>query len=145
MKSKTALQLHHYVGRFRHSLTCLPNLRISGTLSCGTNKSRHPGVNHPVTLTTSLGPFVGDRSPNRLPKAVRIALAGFTDSIGTMIAGCNESGVRFLTESLDPAGGLATVTFGGCHTRSSEAAWSSDTAAHVVDYDDDARDLTAQR
>jgi hypothetical protein len=43
-----------------------------------------------TTLTTSLGRFVADLSPKRLPEeAVRIARMGSIDSIGTMIAGRN--------------------------------------------------------
>ena len=44
-----------------------------------------------MTLTTSLGRFVADLSPNCLPEeAVRIARMGFIDLIGAMIAGRNE-------------------------------------------------------
>jgi hypothetical protein len=101
MKSKTALQPHHHVQEPSATridlvapgspLTRLPNRRISGTLSRGTNKSRHSGGNHPVTLATSLGRFVADLSPRRLPEEeVRIARTGFIDSIGATIAGRNE-------------------------------------------------------
>jgi hypothetical protein len=44
-----------------------------------------------TTLTTSLGRFVADLAPNRLPEeAIRIARMGSIDSVGTMIAARNE-------------------------------------------------------
>ena len=44
-----------------------------------------------MSLTKTLGQFVADLSPNRLPEeAVRIARLGFIDCIGTMIAGRRE-------------------------------------------------------
>ena len=56
-----------------------------------------------MTLTKSLGQFVADLSPNRLPEeAARIARMGFIDTIGTMIAGRNEDSVRIMTETLAP-------------------------------------------
>jgi hypothetical protein len=43
-----------------------------------------------MTLTTSLGGFVADLSPNRLPdEAVRVASVGLID--GTMIVGRNQN------------------------------------------------------
>ena len=66
-----------------------------------------------MTLTKSLGQFVADLSPNRLPEeAARIARMGFIDTIGTMIAGRNEDSVRIMTEVLAPGDGPATLTFG---------------------------------
>ncbi|WP_428531917.1 MmgE/PrpD family protein [Rhodopila sp.] len=90
-----------------------------------------------MTLTKSLGQFVADLSPNRLPEeAARIARMGFIDTIGTMIAGRNEDSVRIMTETLAPADGLATLTFGARHAPAPEAAWINGTAAHALDYDD---------
>jgi 2-methylcitrate dehydratase PrpD len=50
-----------------------------------------------MSLTKSLGQFIADLSPNRLPEeAARVAQMGFIDCIGTMIAGRNEDSVRIL-------------------------------------------------
>lgn len=90
-----------------------------------------------MTLTRSLGQFVADLSPNRLPdEAVRVARMGFIDTIGTMIAGRGEDSVRIMTETLDPAGGPSTLTFGDRRAPAPEAAWINGTAAHALDYDD---------
>ena len=90
-----------------------------------------------MTLTKSLGQFVAELSPNRLPQeAARVARMGFIDSIGTMIAGRNEDSVRIITETLAPSDGPATLTFGARHAPAPEAAWINGTAAHALDYDD---------
>ncbi len=88
-------------------------------------------------LTRSLGQFVSDLSPNRLPaEAVRVARMGFIDTIGTMIAGRHEDSVRIMTETLAPGDGKATLTFGERKAPAPEAAWINGTAAHALDYDD---------
>jgi 2-methylcitrate dehydratase PrpD len=90
-----------------------------------------------MSLTRTLGQFVADLSPNRLPEeAVRIARLGFIDSIGTMIAGRREDCVRILKQVLAPATGPATLTFGKEKSTAPEAAWINGTAAHALDYDD---------
>ena len=44
-----------------------------------------------MSLTKTLGQFVSDLSPNKLPEgAARVARLGFIDCIGTMIAGRRE-------------------------------------------------------
>jgi 2-methylcitrate dehydratase PrpD len=89
------------------------------------------------SLTRSLGQFIADLSPNRLPEAAaRVARIGFIDTIGTMIAGRNEDSVRILTATLAPGDGPATLTFGDRHAPAPEAAWINGTAAHALDYDD---------
>jgi 2-methylcitrate dehydratase PrpD len=81
-------------------------------------------------LTRQLGQFIADLSPNHLPEeAVRIARMGFTDAIGTMIAGRHEDSVRILTEVLAPAAGSATLTFGDRKGPAPEVAWINGTAA----------------
>ena len=66
-----------------------------------------------MSLTKTLGRFVADLSPNRLPEdAVRIARLGFIDCIGTMIAGRREDCVRIMKQVLAPIDGPATLTFG---------------------------------
>ena len=93
-----------------------------------------------MSLTKTLGQFVADLSPNRLPdEAVRIARLGFIDCIGTMIAGRREECVRIMKQVLAPADGPATLTFGGKPPQPPkipEAAWINGTAAHALDYDD---------
>lgn len=90
-----------------------------------------------MTLTKSLGQFVADLSPNRLPEeVVRVARMGFIDCIGTMIVGRNEDSVRIMTEVLAPGDGPATLTFGSRKSPAPEAAWINGTAAHALDYDD---------
>jgi 2-methylcitrate dehydratase PrpD len=90
-----------------------------------------------MSLTKSLGQFVADLSPNRLPEeVVRVARMGFIDCIGTMIVGRNEDSVRIMTEVLAPGDGPATLTFGSRKSPAPEAAWINGTAAHALDYDD---------
>ena len=88
-------------------------------------------------LTAELGRFVADLSPNRVPDAaLRIARMGFTDCVGTMIAGRGEEPVRLLREVLHPAPGPATLCFTEAGAGSPDAAWVNGTAAHALDYDD---------
>src|SRR5271165_1483339 len=90
-----------------------------------------------MSLTNTLGQFVADLSPNRLPEgAERIARLGFIDCIGTMIAGRREDCVRIMKQVLAPAVGPATLTFGKQKSTAPEAAWINGTAAHALDYDD---------
>jgi 2-methylcitrate dehydratase PrpD len=90
-----------------------------------------------MSLTKTLGRFVADLSPNRIPEeAVRIARLGFIDCIGTMIAGRREDCVRIMKDVLAPADGPATLTFGKEKSTAPEAAWINGTAAHALDYDD---------
>jgi 2-methylcitrate dehydratase PrpD len=90
-----------------------------------------------MPLTQALGRFVADLSPNRLPEeAVRIARLGFTDCVGTMIAGHNEPCAQILKNVLAPAGGAATLYFSGEHSPGPEAGWINGAAAHALDYDD---------
>jgi 2-methylcitrate dehydratase PrpD len=90
-----------------------------------------------MSLTKTLGQFVADLSPNRLPEeAVRVARLGFIDCIGTMIAGRREDCVRIMKQVLAPADGPATLTFGREKSTAPEAAWINGTAAHALDYDD---------
>ncbi len=90
-----------------------------------------------MPLTTALGQFVADLSPNRLPEeAVRIARMGFTDCVGTMIVGRGEPSVQILKSVLAPGKGPATLYFSGEQSPGPEAGWINGTAAHALDYDD---------
>lgn len=85
-----------------------------------------------MTLTRSLGQFVADLSPNRVPdEAARIARTGFIDCIGVMIAGREEDPLRLLREVLRPGPGEATLTFTADKADSREAAWINGAAAHA--------------
>ena len=86
-----------------------------------------------MSLTRTLGQFIADLSPNRLPEeAVRVARLGFIDCIGTMIAGRREDCVRIMKEVLAPADGPATLTFGREKSAAPEAAWINGTALYYV-------------
>jgi 2-methylcitrate dehydratase PrpD len=90
-----------------------------------------------MSLTKTLGRFVADLSPNRIPEeAGRIARLGFIDCVGTMIAGRREDCVRIMKDVLAPPDGPATLTFGKEKSTAPEAAWINGTAAHALDYDD---------
>ena len=90
-------------------------------------------------LTLSLGQFVEHLSANNIPKeAMSIARRGFIDTIGTMIAGRYEETPQILRNTLKPPNGEATLYFSDQHAQAPEAAWINGTAAHVLDYDDEA-------
>ena len=54
-----------------------------------------------MALTSALGQFIADLSPNRIPdEAVRIAHMGIIDCIGTMIVGRTEPCTQILKDVL---------------------------------------------
>jgi len=91
-----------------------------------------------LPLTRALGRFVADIAFDQLPEeAVKIARLGFTDCIGTMIAGSPEPAVQLLKKTLASAGPAdATLYFSSERRAAPEAAWINGTAAHALDYDD---------
>jgi 2-methylcitrate dehydratase PrpD len=90
-----------------------------------------------MSLTQSLGRFVSELSPNRVPEeAARIARIGFIDCIGVMIAGRMEEPTQILQDVLDPPPGEATLYFSARKARADDAAWINGVAAHALDYDD---------
>ncbi|MBV8612912.1 MAG: MmgE/PrpD family protein [Acetobacteraceae bacterium] len=90
-----------------------------------------------MQLTQDIGSFIAELSPNRVPRAaLEVARLGFTDTVGTMIAGRGEDCVRILRETLAPPAGPSSVTFGAARAPAPEAAWINGTAAHALDYDD---------
>jgi 2-methylcitrate dehydratase PrpD len=93
---------------------------------------------HSLPLTQALGRFVADLTFDRLPEAaVKTARLGFTDCIGTMIAGSPEPAVQILKKTLaDGRAGEATLYFSSECCPAPEAAWINGTAAHALDYDD---------
>ncbi len=90
-----------------------------------------------TALTLSVGQFIADLSPNRIPEeAMRIARLGFIDCIGTMIAGRNEDAVGIMRSTLAPPAGPSSITFSAARAPAPEAAWINGVAAHALDYDD---------
>jgi 2-methylcitrate dehydratase PrpD len=90
-----------------------------------------------LSLTRSLGEFVANLSPNRIPdEASRIARMGFIDCVGVMIAGRNERPTQILRDVLKPVSGDATLYFSGAPSAAPEAAWINGVAAHALDFDD---------
>ena len=90
-----------------------------------------------MALTSTLGQFIADLSPNRVPdEAVRIARMGFIDCIGTMIVGRTEPCTQILKDVLAPGKGPATLYFSGEQSSGPEAGWINGTAAHALDFDD---------
>ena len=91
-----------------------------------------------MPLTQAIGAFVAGLTYDRIPaEAARIARMGFTDSIGTMIAGRVEDAPQILRRTLGVgAGGEATLYFSDLRAPAPEAAWVNGTAGHALDYDD---------
>lgn len=90
-----------------------------------------------VGLTQALGQFAADLSPEKIPdEATHIVRRGFTDCIGTMIAGCNEPSPQILRTVLNAPTGPASLYFSALRCTSPEAAWINGAAAHALDYDD---------
>src|SRR5215472_3375104 len=91
-----------------------------------------------LPLTQALGRFVAEIAFARLHEgAVRTTRLGFTDSIGTMIAGSPEPCVQILKKTLaNGRGGEATLYLSSERCAAPEAAWINGTAAHALDYDD---------
>ena len=90
-----------------------------------------------MPLTQDIGTFIAELSPNRIPQAaLEVARLGFTDTVGTMIAGRGEECVRILRDVLAPPAGPSSITFSPARAPAPEAAWINGTAAHALDYDD---------
>ena len=90
-----------------------------------------------MSLTRTLGEFVANLSPNKIPdEAARIARLGFIDCVGVMIAGRNEPPPQILRDVLKPHQGDATLYFSGVSAPAPEAAWINGVAAHALDFDD---------
>jgi 2-methylcitrate dehydratase PrpD len=90
-----------------------------------------------MSLTRSLGQFVSDLSPNRVPaQAAAVARTGFVDCVGVMIAGREQESTRILRDVLNPMDGEATLHFSERKADGPQAAWINGTAAHALDFDD---------
>src|SRR5690606_18131175 len=68
--------------------------------------------------------------------AVDVVCTGYTDCVGVMLAGANESAPQILKAVLEPQRGTATLLFGRERAPGPEAAWINGTAAHALDFDD---------
>lgn len=91
------------------------------------------------TLTESLAQFVAAPSFGQNTDKVReIAKTGFTDTIGTMVAGSAQPVVDILLKHYANAGGIdmAPVPFAAISKPAALAACINGTAAHALDYDD---------
>lgn len=93
-------------------------------------------------LARSLGEFISTTRYGSLPpKAVQIAKNAIIDTVGVIVAGCNEPPVRVLHKTLgaQKEGEEATLYFASERTSAPHAAWLNGTAGHVLDYDDFSR------
>jgi len=90
-----------------------------------------------MTLTVDLGLFIAGLRYDNIPKAAISPIhTAFTDCIGVMIAGVNESAPQLLKTMLAPAGSESTLLFNQGYASAPEAAWINGTAAQVLDFDD---------
>lgn len=92
-------------------------------------------------LAQSLGEFIATTRYGSLPpEAVRIAKNAIIDTVGVIVAGCNEPPVRVLHKTLGAGtNGEAALFLGKDRTWAPHAAWLNGAAGHVLDYDDFAR------
>jgi 2-methylcitrate dehydratase PrpD len=89
------------------------------------------------TLTHSLATFVSGLRLTTVPAlALTVVRTGFTDCVGTMIAGSVEDPPNILHKTLAPAAGDASLYLTGPRLPAPDAAWINATAAHALDYDD---------
>ena len=94
-----------------------------------------------TSLARSLGEFIATTRYGSLPpEAVRIAKNAIIDTVGVIVAGCNEPPVRVLHKTLGAGtNGEAALFLGRDRTSAPHAAWLNGAAGHVLDYDDFAR------
>lgn len=88
-------------------------------------------------LTESLSAFVAELSYEQIPaQALPIIRTGFTDCVGVMLAGRNQTAVHLLQQVLAPACGPSTLLFSPATAAPAQAAFINGTAAHALDFDD---------
>jgi 2-methylcitrate dehydratase PrpD len=90
-------------------------------------------------LTQSYADFITDSAGWTLDADVQdVAVLGFTDAIGVMLAGAREGAVQTLTRWALTQGGHAQSRVVSCAQRlpAAQAALINATAAHALDYDD---------
>lgn len=89
------------------------------------------------TLTRSFGSFVANLRLSAVPaEALGVVHTGFTDCVGTMIAGSVEEAPSILYKTLSPPTGDASLYLSGPRVPAPDAAWINGTAAHALDFDD---------
>jgi 2-methylcitrate dehydratase PrpD len=104
-----------------------------------TKPTRHPEEETAMTepLTRALGAFVSKLRLQAVPaEALGVVHTGFTDCVGTMIAGSVEEAPNLLYKTLSPPPGDASLYLTGPRVPAPEAAWINGVAAHALDYDD---------
>lgn len=91
-------------------------------------------------LTSELTAFTSNpRFPHLPDRAVEIVQSGFADTIGTMIAGRNESVVKIAQQFVaarQSSAAEATLVFGSLKASSADAALVNGCAGHALDFDD---------
>ena len=88
-------------------------------------------------VTRQLGEFVASMATRNIPaEAFAVARMGFTDCIGTMLAGGVEDAPRIVRDVLKAPAGPASLLLGPSGAPAPEAALINGTAAHALDYDD---------
>lgn len=90
-------------------------------------------------LTHDLAAFVAETTYGRLPAAaIDVVCLGFTDCVGTMVAGRSDPAVRIAEYVFLPSAGEgdAHLYLGPGRAPAPTAALLNGTAAHVLDYDD---------
>ena len=92
-----------------------------------------------AALTESLLDFISQLPSSTIPEPMKaMAITGFTDGVGVMLAGLNEPVVKALLDYVADQGGTAQarLLLGSARARSSDAAMVGATAAHALDFDD---------
>ena len=91
----------------------------------------------PAPVTRQLGAFVASMGTRNIPaEAFEVAKLGFTDCIGTMLAGGVEEAPRIVREVLKAPNGASSLLLTAASAPAPEAALINGTAAHALDYDD---------
>ena len=93
-----------------------------------------------VRLTHDLGRFISNLRYTDIPREVisRVCVA-FTDCIAVTIVGAREPAPQLLRSVLAPGGDESTFIGGAGRASAMDAAWVNGTAAHALDFDDDAQ------
>lgn len=94
-----------------------------------------------MALTSDLGQFLAKIRFGDIPEeAVKLACLGFTDTVGVIMAGVDEAIVRIVKDevSYGPAPQEARACLAEVRVSAPDAALVNGTAAHALDYDDQA-------
>ena len=93
-----------------------------------------------VPLTRDLGSFISNLRYADIPRDVsaRVCVA-FTDCVAVTIVGAREPAPQLLRSILTTRGNEATLIGDPGRASAMDAAWINGTAAHALDFDDDAQ------